>query len=146
MRPVVKGLKGFGGSQVQPLGTVFLTMMLGSKPQTVTCEIPFLVIDEPFEYNVLMGRPTLNQFKAVPSTYHMRLKFRTKRGTGQVLGDRREAWECYSLSTRRLYTHTLARGSHQAMDVRKQPKRPFYVISQECNHWGRERIGQTRLC
>lgn len=80
------------------MGIVFLTMTLGMRLQTVTYDVQFLVIDEPFEYNILMGRPTLNQFKAVPSTYHLRLKFPTKRGIGQVLNDIREAWECYYLS------------------------------------------------
>ncbi|KAL0428164.1 UNVERIFIED_CONTAM: hypothetical protein Slati_2991200 [Sesamum latifolium] len=45
-----------------------------------TCLLKFLVVDVPSAYNVILGRPTLNTFQAVISTYHMKIKFPTPGG------------------------------------------------------------------
>ena len=49
-------------------------------------------------YNMLLGRPSLNTIKAIPSVYHMVIKFPTTNGVGIVQGDQRVARECYSTS------------------------------------------------
>ncbi|KAL0361192.1 UNVERIFIED_CONTAM: hypothetical protein Sradi_3803700 [Sesamum radiatum] len=49
--------------------------------------LKFLVVDVPSAYNVILGRPTLNTFQAVISTYHMKIKFPTPGGIGEVQGD-----------------------------------------------------------
>ena len=55
----------------------------------------FLVIDCSSSYNAIIGRPTLNSWKAVTSTYHLSIKFPTEHGVGQVQGDQLAARECY---------------------------------------------------
>ena len=52
----------------------------------------------PSAYNMLLGRPSLKVIKAIPSEYHMMIKFPTVRGIGMVRGDQRVARECYSAS------------------------------------------------
>ena len=47
---------------------------------------------------MLLGRLSLNAIKAIPSAYHMVIKFPTANGVGMVLGDQRVARECYSAS------------------------------------------------
>ena len=47
---------------------------------------------------MLLGRPSLNAIKAIPSAYHMMIKFPTVSGIGMVRGDQRVARECYSAS------------------------------------------------
>ena len=47
-------------------------------------------------YNMLLGRPSLNAVRAIPSAYHMVIKFPTTNGVGMVRGDQRVARECYS--------------------------------------------------
>ena len=58
----------------------------------------FLIVDAPSAYNILLGRPSLNAIKAIPSTYHMMIKFPTTGGVGMVRGDQRVAKECDSTS------------------------------------------------
>ena len=53
------------------------------------------MVDCSSSYNAIIGRPTLNSWKAVTSTYHLLIKFPTKHGVGQVQGDQLAARECY---------------------------------------------------
>ena len=55
-------------------------------------------MDAQSTYNVLLGRPSLNAIKAIPSAYHMMIKFPTISGVGMVRGDQRVARECYLAS------------------------------------------------
>ena len=61
----------------------------------------FLIVDAPSAYNMLLGRPSLNAIKAIPSAYHMMIKFPTTGGVGMVRGDQRVAKECYSASMKK---------------------------------------------
>ena len=47
---------------------------------------------------MLLGRPSLNVIRVVPSAYHMVIKFPTANGVGMVRGNQRIAMECYSAS------------------------------------------------
>ncbi|XP_030963816.1 uncharacterized protein LOC115984981 [Quercus lobata] len=95
LRPVCSPLIGFGGMKVQPVGTVTLPVVVGSYPQQITKEVNFLVVDCTSSYNAIIGRPTLNSWKAITSTYHLSVKFPTEYGIGQAQGDQLAARECY---------------------------------------------------
>ncbi|KAL0454777.1 UNVERIFIED_CONTAM: hypothetical protein Slati_0816900 [Sesamum latifolium] len=58
--------------------------------------LKFLVVDAPSFYNNIMGHPSLNSFRVVASTYHMKLKFPTYRGIGEEKGDCCLARECHA--------------------------------------------------
>ena len=45
-------------------------------------------------YNAIIGRPTLNSWKAITSTYHLSVKFPTENEVGEVQGDQLAAREC----------------------------------------------------
>ncbi|KAL0319670.1 UNVERIFIED_CONTAM: hypothetical protein Sradi_5228500 [Sesamum radiatum] len=94
-------LTSFSGSVVEPIGKVMLPISLGSYPKRVTKMVMFLVIDTPSAYNVILGRPSLNSFQAIASTYHLKLKFTTPNEIGEEVGDRRQARECYANSLRK---------------------------------------------
>ena len=47
---------------------------------------------------MLLGRPSLNAIRVVPSAYHMVIKFPTENGVGMVRGNQRIARECYLAS------------------------------------------------
>ena len=95
LRPMNSPLVGFGGMKVQPVGTITLPVVVGAYPQQTTKDVNFLVVDYSSSYNAIIGRPTLNSWKAVTSTYHLSVKFPTDYGVGQVQGDQLAARECY---------------------------------------------------
>lgn len=53
------------------------------------------MVDCPSAYNVIVGRTVLNEFKAIPSTYYLKVKFLTPQGIGEARGDQQTSRECY---------------------------------------------------
>ena len=98
LEPFSTHLRGFSGEKVPPLGSIQLVLTLGDPPCQATTVVRFLIVDAPFAYNVLLGRPSLNAIKVIPSAYHMMIKFPITNGVGMVRGDQDMAWECYSAS------------------------------------------------
>ena len=111
LRLVNSPLVGFGGMEVQPVGTITLPMVVGAYPQQITKEVNFLVVDYSSSYNTIIGRLypqqitkevnflvvdclssyntiierlTLNSWKEVTSTYHLSIKFLIEYGIRQV--------------------------------------------------------------
>ena len=68
---------------------------MGTHPRQLTHQLDFLVVICPLSYNVIIGRPTLNRWKAATSTYYLKVKFPTENGVGEVKGDQVLARECY---------------------------------------------------
>ena len=98
LKPVSTHLRGFCREKVLPLGSVQLVLTLGDPPCQATTTVRFLIVDAPSAYNILLGRPSLKAIKAIPSAYHMMIKFPTTGGVGMVRGDQHVARECYSAS------------------------------------------------
>ena len=98
LEPVNTHLRGFSGENVLPLGSIQLVLTLGEPPCQATTTARFLIVDAPSAYNMLLGRLSLNTIKAIPSAYHMMIKFPTVSGVGMVRGDQRVDRECYSAS------------------------------------------------
>ena len=88
-------LVGFRGTKVFPLGAITLAVTTGDYPQQITKEVTFLVVDCSSAYNAILGRPTLNSWKAVTSTYHLMIKFPMEYGVGELRGNQIVARECY---------------------------------------------------
>ena len=80
-------LVGFGGTRVLPLGAITSSVVVGNYPQQIAKNVTFLVVDCSSTYNAILGRPTLNSWKAVTSTYHLMIKFPTKYEVGEIHGD-----------------------------------------------------------
>ena len=66
---------------------------MGESPCQATTTARFLIVDAPSAYNMLLGRPSLNAIKAIPSAYHTIIKFPTIHEVGMVRGR-----ECYTAS------------------------------------------------
>ncbi|CAL1368987.1 unnamed protein product [Linum trigynum] len=119
-RPAEICLTGFSGSQVPVIGTLPLRVQIGSGEHTAETIVNFHVVDCPSAYNCILGRPFLIQLWAVPSTFHLRLKFPTKAGVGCVQGDQALARQCYALSQEK-----------KAIDAREEVARPVPVDDDE---------------
>ncbi|XP_022888976.1 uncharacterized protein LOC111404395 [Olea europaea var. sylvestris] len=87
LKVVSNPLPGFRGATVIQEGVVELPVTLGTYLASVVILVNFLVVKTPMVYNAIYGRPLLNAFGAIPSTYHQALKFPTSRGVGYVKGD-----------------------------------------------------------
>ena len=101
LEPASTHLRGFSKEKVLPLGSIQLVLTLGDPPSQATTIVRFLIVDAPSTYNMLLGRSSLNAIKAIPSAYHMVIKFPTINGVGIVRGDQRMAKECYSASMKK---------------------------------------------
>ncbi|XP_068504607.1 uncharacterized protein [Phaseolus vulgaris] len=104
LRPYTGCLYGFVGDQVEVLGHLELRTTFIDGTTSRTENIRYLVINAPFAYNILLGRPTLNRLRAVSLTMHMKMKLP---GLGGKLitikSDQKEAKRCYenNLKTKR---------------------------------------------
>ena len=72
-----------------------LSVTVSDYPQQITKDVTFLVVDCSFAYNAILGRPTLNSWKAMTSTYHLMIKFPTEYGVGELRGDQVATRKCY---------------------------------------------------
>ena len=106
LRPFDSPLVSFNGDRVYPRGMVMLIVMVGTYPMQLTRQLDFLVVDCPSSYNVIIGRPTLNKWKATMSTYCLNVKFPTENEVGEVKGDQVLARECYQAMLAAKENHT----------------------------------------
>ena len=72
-----------------------MTVTVETYPRQLTRQLDFLVVDCLSSYNVIIKRPTLNQWKAATSTYCLKVKFPTENGVGEVIRDQVLARKCY---------------------------------------------------
>ena len=68
----------FGSTKVFPIGSIALLVTIGTYPQQITKEITFLVVEFSSTNNTIIGRPTLDVWKEVTSTYHLPSKIPNK--------------------------------------------------------------------
>ncbi|XP_073035355.1 uncharacterized protein [Primulina eburnea] len=120
--PVNTPLVGFAGEVVEALGEVVLPISLGSYPLRTTKMVKFLVVKSPSAYNIILGRPSLNLFQAIGSTYHMKLKFPTPEGIGEATGDSRLARECHAITLQGTASHRKRQAAPKDSSPRSKQK------------------------
>jgi hypothetical protein len=86
---------GFNGVESRIEGTIQLPLTMGQEPRQATQMLNFLVIKASSTYNAILGRTGLHAFKAIASTYHLKIKFPTRNGVGEEKGDQKIARSCY---------------------------------------------------
>ena len=85
--PTNTPLVDFGGTRMLLLGAITLSVVVGDYPQQIAKDVTFLVVNYSSAYNAILGRPTLNSWKAITSTYHLMIKFPTDYSVGELRGD-----------------------------------------------------------
>ena len=99
---------GFAGDQVEVRGYIELRTTFTDGLASRTEKIMYLVVNAPSAYNILLGRPTLNRTRAVPSTRHMKVKLPSMEGMIiTIRSDQKEVKKCYenSLKNKRFVCH-----------------------------------------
>ncbi|GAA0170451.1 hypothetical protein LIER_24702 [Lithospermum erythrorhizon] len=95
-------LTRFTGQSSYPVGIAELDFTVGEAPRTVTVGASFTMVEiSDHPYNGLIGRPLINALRAVISYLHLKMKFPTSEGIGEILGDRKRTRVCYQLSVPR---------------------------------------------
>ncbi|KAK4395878.1 Retrovirus-related Pol polyprotein from transposon opus [Sesamum angolense] len=94
LEKVNTSLYGFAGELVHPRDMISLVDHR-ERIQSKDMSCKFLVVDTPSTYNAILGRPTLNAFQVVISTYYMKIKFPTAGGVGEVQGNPLQSRKCY---------------------------------------------------
>ncbi|XP_075494850.1 uncharacterized protein LOC142532435 [Primulina tabacum] len=92
---VATTLFGFAGHAVYPEGEITLPLTIGSGDLRKTVMTVFTIVDAPSSYNVILGRPAMNEMRAVASTYHQKIKFPIRGQVGEVKGDQPSSRKCY---------------------------------------------------
>ncbi|KAK3038382.1 hypothetical protein RJ639_030282 [Escallonia herrerae] len=116
-------LYGFSNHPVAAEGIIALPVTIGIPPAQANFMLDFVVVKVPSAYNAILGRPALNQLQAVVSTYHLKMKFPTEHGIGEVKGDQTTARQCYVTSCRGLPTrHRGQPGEIDTIHAIKPPK------------------------
>ncbi|KAJ9556143.1 hypothetical protein OSB04_010757 [Centaurea solstitialis] len=87
-------LIGFNGDPMNTLGEIILPVFAkGINKQT-----KFNIIDCQSAYNIILGRPWIHEMKAVPSTYHQKIKFPSPWGIQEIASEKKVARECYKIT------------------------------------------------
>ncbi|KAJ9553735.1 hypothetical protein OSB04_017780 [Centaurea solstitialis] len=87
-------LIGFNGDPMNTLGEIILPVYAkGINKQT-----KFNVVDCQSAYNVILGRPWIHEMKAIPSTYHQKIKFPSPWGIQEIASENKIARECYKIT------------------------------------------------
>ncbi|KAK3033199.1 hypothetical protein RJ639_036991 [Escallonia herrerae] len=100
LRKMDTPLYGLSNHPVTAEGIIALPVAIGTPPAQANFMLDFVVVKVPSAYNSILGRPALNQLQAVVSTYHLKMKFPTEHGIGEVKGDQTTARQCYVTSCR----------------------------------------------
>ncbi|XP_074378249.1 uncharacterized protein LOC141719776 [Apium graveolens] len=84
-------LYAIGGHPIQFEGSITLPVLLCKLLYTVEKLVKFYVVQIESLYNAIFGRPFLSTFEAVESIPHLKLKFPTEKGVGEMRGDQKTA-------------------------------------------------------
>ena len=91
---------GFNGVESRIEGTIQLPVTMVEEPRMVTQMLNFLVIKATTTCNAILGMTGLHAFKAIASTYHLKVKFPTRNGVGEEKGDQKMTRSCYLAALR----------------------------------------------
>ncbi|GKV12104.1 hypothetical protein SLEP1_g23299, partial [Rubroshorea leprosula] len=92
---------GFNNQPVPVEGVLRLNVTFGSRRTYVTPSVRFLVVKMPSSFNLVIGRPTLTEIRAIVSQSHLCMKFPMPMGVATLRGNQEAARHCYMTSVAR---------------------------------------------
>ncbi|XP_042459248.1 uncharacterized protein LOC122042916 [Zingiber officinale] len=126
--PLTTPLYSLIGNEVLMLGQVRLVVSFGEEPLKRTRVTNFIAADAPSAYNVILGRPTLNEFWAVISTYCQKIKFPMDDKVGEVRSDQLTARRCYVEMVR---SETRVTQKNLCLEVNTITEKPLMLAYEE---------------
>lgn len=132
-------LYGFGHNAVPIAGIARLPVYFGESPRQVLLMVKFYVINTASSYNMIMGRPTLSMLKAITSTPHLKIKFPTANGVGEIKGNSETSKRCYDIALTMGKTEPSNIRREQA-NKRKQAKRQRHTENQRAKNKRRKEV------
>ncbi|XP_025703987.1 uncharacterized protein [Arachis hypogaea] len=122
IQPSSGELIGFSGERVPIMGHIWLKTTMGEIPMSKSIDIQFLIVNCYSPYNIILGRPALNIFRAVVSTLHLCVKFPVlENKIATVYADHQEARQCYNAGLKPVQTKQEARPQVQAIHTSASP-------------------------
>ncbi|XP_073046136.1 uncharacterized protein [Primulina eburnea] len=113
-------LFGFAGHAVYPDREITLPLTLGTRDLRKNVMTVFTVVDAPSSYNIILGRPAMNEMIAVASTYHEKIKFLVRRQFEEVKGDQPSSRRCYGETFRVDQKKARREGNESQEEVAKE--------------------------
>ncbi|GAA0173110.1 hypothetical protein LIER_26795 [Lithospermum erythrorhizon] len=99
IQPLSTPLTGFTGHSIKAVGIASLDLTMGTGSTSITIRTQFTIVDiQDQSYNGIIGRPTLTAIRAIVSPAHLKVKFSTPGGIGEMSGDQRKTRRCYQVS------------------------------------------------
>jgi len=71
----------FSGERVDTHDYLDLRTRIGSRRDGREVRIRYILVEANTSYNILLGRPCLNAFGAIVSTFHLTMRFWSDKGT-----------------------------------------------------------------
>ncbi|CAL8157678.1 unnamed protein product [Prunus armeniaca] len=96
-------LVAFGGSHVQPLGHMYLTISFGVYPRQTSITTDFVMAKCPLSYNVILRRPAIGNLNLSINMKVLLIKFPTLHGVSIIRGDQESPRTCYASSAKLTY-------------------------------------------
>lgn len=88
-------LYGFTGNEIKVIDTIDLTVLFETSSYQSWHVVKFHVVNAASSYNAILGQTTLIALKVVTFIPHLKIKFPTEFGVGEVIGDQVAARQCY---------------------------------------------------
>ncbi|XP_074347371.1 uncharacterized protein LOC141686220 [Apium graveolens] len=110
-------LYGFTGNEVKLVGVIDLPVLFGSPPCQISRIVKFHVVNTISSFNAIIGRTTIGPVKAITSIAHLKMKFPTEFGVGEVCRDQRASRQCYLGNSIPKNRHSQISEIHQVVEV-----------------------------
>lgn len=88
-------LYGYDNAYIPIVRTIELPMIFNTIPQQSSLMVKFYVVHVDNNYNAILRRTTLSTLKAITFIPHLKMKFLTEYGVGEVVGDQDMYMKCY---------------------------------------------------